>query len=114
MNTSQKVIIVGGGISGKVVARVLSNYYAEVIILEQDNEIDSPSPRKGARQGEHLHALLHAGQHGLEALFPGITENYLESGAVKINSTQELSWFHHGVWKRKCVAIRQSFRPVLT
>lgn len=99
MSSMEKAIIIGGGISGKLAARVLSDVYKEVMILERDNELEGPIARKGAPQGEHLHALLHAGEHGLEELFPGITEKFYESGAVKINSTIDLAWFHHGAWK---------------
>ncbi|WHX98387.1 glutamate synthase subunit beta [Neobacillus sp. DY30] len=99
MSSKNKVIIIGGGISGKLAARVLSDVYKEVIILERDSEPEGPTSRKGAPQGEHLHALLHAGEYGLEKLFPGITEKFYESGAVKINSTIDLAWFHHGAWK---------------
>lgn len=99
MASMEKAIIIGGGISGKLAARVLSDVYKEVIILERDSQSEGPSSRKGAPQGEHLHALLHAGEHGLEELFPGITEKFYDSGAVKINSTMDLSWFHHGAWK---------------
>ncbi|WP_394232180.1 FAD-dependent monooxygenase [Niallia oryzisoli] len=99
MFNKQKAIIIGGGISGKLAARVLSDFFKDVVVIERDTESLGPYPRKGARQGEHLHALLHAGQYGLEELFPGITENFYASGAVKINSTKDLAWFHHGVWK---------------
>ncbi|MEH7493656.1 FAD-dependent oxidoreductase [Neobacillus niacini] len=99
MSSMEKAIIIGGGISGKLAARVLSDVYKEVIILERDVESEGSSSRKGAPQGEHLHALLHAGEYGLEQLFPGITEKFYDSGAVKINSTIDLSWFHHGAWK---------------
>ena len=99
MSNREKAIIIGGGISGKLAGRILSDFFKEVIILEQDQEAEGPFPRKGARQGEHLHALLHAGQYGLEELFPGITEKFSSSGALKINSTKDLAWFHHGVWK---------------
>lgn len=95
----KRAIIIGGGISGKLAARVLSDFFQEVIIVEKDQEPKGPFPRKGARQGEHLHALLFAGQNGLEVLFPGITEKFHAGGAVKINSTRDLAWFHHGVWK---------------
>ncbi|WP_419887288.1 glutamate synthase subunit beta [Neobacillus niacini] len=94
-----KAIIIGGGISGKLAARVLSDVYKEVIILERDNEPEGPFSRKATPQGEHLHALLHAGEYGLENLFPGITGEFYKSGAVKINSTIDLAWFHHGAWK---------------
>lgn len=99
MKRHEKAIIIGGGISGKLAARVLSEFFKEVVMIERDQESVRPVPRKGARQGEHLHALLHAGAHGLEELFPGITEKFYESGALKINSTKDLAWFHHGVWK---------------
>jgi flavin-dependent dehydrogenase len=97
--SKNKAIVIGGGISGKLAARVLSDLYKEVIIIERDPETAGPLPRKGAPQGEHLHALLHAGEYGLEKLFPGITEDFYQSGAVKINSTIDLAWFHHGAWK---------------
>ena len=99
----EKAVIVGGGISGKLAARVLSEIFQEVIILERDTEPNGPSPRKGAPQGEHIHALLFAGANGLEELFPGITEKFTASGAVKIDSTQDVAWFHHGVWKLRFV-----------
>lgn len=96
-----KVIIIGGGIAGKLAARVLSDSFREVIIIERDAEATSPIPRKGAPQGNHIHALLHAGEQGLEKLFPGITEKFYSTGAVKINSTKDLAWHHHGVWKQR-------------
>jgi 2-polyprenyl-6-methoxyphenol hydroxylase-like FAD-dependent oxidoreductase len=99
VSSKNTAIIIGGGISGKLAARVLSDHYKKVIILERDQEQVGPSPRKGAPQGEHLHALLHAGESGLEELFPGISEHFYHSGAVKINSTIDLAWFHHGAWK---------------
>ena len=95
----EKAVGVGGGISGKLAARVLADFFKEVIILERDAEAQGPLPRKGAPQGEHIHALLFAGANGLEELFPGITEKFNASGAVKINATKDIAWFHHGVWK---------------
>lgn len=99
MLRKERAVIIGGGISGKLAARVLSDVFEEVVILESDPEPQGPFPRKGAPQGEHIHALLFADANGLEELFPGITEKFIASGAVKINSTQDIAWFHHGVWK---------------
>ncbi|ULT59625.1 FAD-dependent monooxygenase [Neobacillus drentensis] len=99
MLRGEKAVIIGGGISGKLTARVLSDFFQKVIILERDSKPNGPFPRKGAPQGEHIHALLFSGANGLEELFPGITEKFNASGAVKINSTQDIAWFHHGVWK---------------
>jgi len=101
MDSRVRAIIIGGGIAGKLAARVLSDFYKEVIILERDSESTGPKPRKGTPQGHHLHALLHAGEYGLEALYPGISETFHNSGALKIDSTKDLAWFHHGVWKHR-------------
>ncbi|WP_053368810.1 FAD-dependent oxidoreductase [Bacillus sp. FJAT-27245] len=94
-----RALIIGGGIAGKLAARVLSEHFIEVVIIEKDKEAAGPGTRKGVPQGSHLHALLHAGEQGLESLFPGITESFYSGGALKINSTKDLAWFHHGVWK---------------
>jgi 2-polyprenyl-6-methoxyphenol hydroxylase-like FAD-dependent oxidoreductase len=99
LSRKEKAVIIGGGISGKLAARVLSDFFQEVLIIERDQKPEGPLPRKGVPQGEHIHALLHAGESGLESLFPGITEKFYSSGAIKINSTKDLAWFHHGVWK---------------
>ncbi|MED4205506.1 hypothetical protein [Neobacillus mesonae] len=41
----QKAIIIGGGIAGKLAARVLSDFFQEVIILERDSKTEEPVPR---------------------------------------------------------------------
>ncbi|WP_028782310.1 NAD(P)/FAD-dependent oxidoreductase [Thalassobacillus devorans] len=99
MLRGEKAVVIGGGIAGKLAARVLADSFKKVIILERDSESDGPTPRKGAPQGKHIHALLFAGANGLERLFPGIMETFNTSGAVKINATKDIAWFHHGVWK---------------
>lgn len=97
MGKRKKAIIIGGGIAGKLAARVLSDFFKEVIILEKDDQTVGAHSRKGAHQADHLHALLHAGQDGLEVLFPGITKTFHLNGAITINSTRDLAWYHHGV-----------------
>ncbi|WP_077210908.1 NAD(P)/FAD-dependent oxidoreductase [Bacillus dakarensis] len=99
MDIKDKAIIIGGGISGKLVSRVLAPFFKEVVIIERDHSMNSPNPRKGAPQGKHIHALLDAGEAGLEQLFPGIMKRCQSTGAVNIHSTKELHWYHHGHWK---------------
>ncbi len=43
---------------------------------KKDNQTVGTHSQKGAHQGEYLHALLHAGQDGLQVLFPGITKTF--------------------------------------
>jgi hypothetical protein len=69
--------------------------------LEKDKKPeDHTTVRPGVSQGNHIHALLHAGDHAMERLFPGFQKDMEDRGSVKIDSIKDLAWFHHGVWKR--------------
>jgi len=75
-------IVIGGGIAGLLTARVLSDFYQQVLIFERDSLPLSAEPRKGVPQGQHAHGLLGRGQEILEELFPGLTQHLLNQGAV--------------------------------
>ena len=64
------VIIVGAGVAGLLAARVLSNHFESVTIIERDALTAQPEPRKGVPQGHHVHGLLAKGQEILAQLFP--------------------------------------------
>ncbi|MEH7180369.1 hypothetical protein [Neobacillus vireti] len=46
MSSKEKAIIIGGGISGKLAARVLSDYYNEIIIIERDQKPEGPFQKR--------------------------------------------------------------------
>ncbi|PFN96085.1 glutamate synthase subunit beta [Bacillus sp. AFS076308] len=96
----EKAIIIGGGMAGKLIAAAISPYFHNVQILEKDPQPENKDTvRKGVPQAHHIHALLHAGDHALERLFPGFQKDMVERGSIKIDSLWDLAWFHHGVWK---------------
>lgn len=97
----QRAIVIGGGIAGKLAARVLSDFFTEVMVLEKNKKSDQTSLRSGVPQGSHGHALLKSGEDILEDLFPGITKELLTSGAIPSNFSKDISWYHHGSWKIK-------------
>ncbi|MBP1933315.1 FAD-dependent oxidoreductase [Ammoniphilus resinae] len=95
-------IVIGSGIAGLCAAQVLSGYFERVTVIEKGDPRPSPTePRKEVPQGYHLHALLKGGEEALERLFPGITKVLIQEGSTWINGTQDLKWFHHGVWKKR-------------
>lgn len=97
---NHQAIIIGGGIAGKLIAAAISPYFHSVRILEKDAKPESQTTiRNGVQQAHHLHLLLHAGDHALERLFPGFQEDMVKHGSIKIDSLNDLAWFHHGVWK---------------
>ncbi len=75
-------VVIGGGIAGFTAARVLSDHFAHVTVVERDHLPDTPVRRHGVPQARHAHNLLPEGQKILEALFPGLVDELLARGAV--------------------------------
>ncbi|MCG8493762.1 MAG: FAD-dependent monooxygenase, partial [Sneathiellales bacterium] len=67
---ADRAVIMGSGFAGLMAARVLSDYFGEVIIVERDAKPADTGPRKGVPQGHHIHVLLNRGEQILEELFP--------------------------------------------
>ena len=78
---SQRAVVVGAGLGGLSAARVLADYFDEVIILDRDELPDDVAPRPGVPQGKHPHALLGGGLKALENLFPGFGHELMRAGA---------------------------------
>jgi 2-polyprenyl-6-methoxyphenol hydroxylase-like FAD-dependent oxidoreductase len=77
----QRAVVVGAGMGGLSAARVLADYFDEVIILDRDELPDDAAPRPGVPQGKHPHALLGGGLKVLENLFPGFGHELMRAGA---------------------------------
>jgi 2-polyprenyl-6-methoxyphenol hydroxylase-like FAD-dependent oxidoreductase len=78
-------IVVGAGLGGLSAARVLSDYFDEVMILDRDELPDDAIPRPGVPQGKHAHLLLAGGLKALENLFPGLGNELMRAGAEPID-----------------------------
>jgi 2-polyprenyl-6-methoxyphenol hydroxylase-like FAD-dependent oxidoreductase len=82
----KRAIVVGAGLSGLSAARVLADYFDEVIILDRDELPDDAIPRPGVPQGKQPHGLLGGGLKALENLFPGFGSELIRAGAEPINA----------------------------
>ena len=67
-------LVLGGSMAGLLVARVLSDHFERVTILERDVLSNEPENRRGVPQGRHAHALVSGGTAAIKDLFPGINE----------------------------------------
>jgi 2-polyprenyl-6-methoxyphenol hydroxylase-like FAD-dependent oxidoreductase len=65
-----QAVIIGGSIAGMCAARVISDFYEKVIILERDPILENTSIRPGVPQSRHLHAILLRGLQIMQELFP--------------------------------------------
>jgi 2-polyprenyl-6-methoxyphenol hydroxylase-like FAD-dependent oxidoreductase len=90
-----RAVVLGGSMAGLLAARVLSEAYAEVVIVDRDTLTGVASARRGVPQGRHVHGLLARGQQILEELFPGFTEGAIAAG-VPTGDLGELRWFFNG------------------
>ena len=96
-----RTVVMGGSISGMLAARVLADFFDEVIIVEADDPSYDKNARKRVPQGQHSHVLLQAGQQVLERLFPNLINELIEDGSVVADFTNDLEWFHFGQWNNQ-------------
>ncbi|MFE5910108.1 FAD-dependent oxidoreductase [Streptomyces wedmorensis] len=76
-----RAVVVGGSYAGLVTARVLADFFDEVVVMERDHVDEGTGSHPGSPQGYHAHAMLARGGQVLEKLFPGLREELREAGA---------------------------------
>jgi 2-polyprenyl-6-methoxyphenol hydroxylase-like FAD-dependent oxidoreductase len=89
-------IVIGGSMAGLLAARVLSEHFEHVTIIERDHLIDDVEPRKGVPQGRHVHTLLAGGAAILGAYFPDLFAALAQDGAVPLG-TADIRRYQLGV-----------------
>jgi flavin-dependent dehydrogenase len=98
MRRRRHAVVVGGSMAGMLAARVLSDHFAAVTLLERDQFPETPAARKGLPQGRHVHALLERGRGVLERFLPGLTEELVRAGAELIDATRDVAWLNPYGW----------------
>lgn len=96
--SNQHAVVIGASMAGLLAARVLSEHFEQVTIIERDQLSEHVEPRKGVPQGRHAHILLMKGEIILRELFPDLYETFAQDGAVPLTSA-DFQWYHFGVWK---------------
>ena len=71
--------------AGLLAARVVSEFYESVTLVERDVLPTDSSQRRGVSQGRHLHALLSRGSQALSELLPGVLDELAAAGANVID-----------------------------
>ncbi|MGQ8872374.1 FAD-dependent oxidoreductase [Paenibacillus sp. TSA_86.1] len=82
MSDMKKAVVIGAGIAGLITARMLSDYYEDVYIIERDEFPTEPSNRQGVPQSFHPHRVQPRGALILEHYFPGYNEELIDLGAI--------------------------------
>jgi 2-polyprenyl-6-methoxyphenol hydroxylase-like FAD-dependent oxidoreductase len=96
--TKGHAVVIGSSIAGLTAARVLTDHFARVTLIDRDRLPDTPEFRRGVPQAGHAHTLPLRGQTMLEQQFPGLVEELLANGAIPIKASSELAFFLAGKW----------------
>lgn len=109
-------VVLGGSIGGLLAARMLSEAYRRVTVIERDEVAGVTGPRRAIPQGHHIHALLGRGKEILDEVFDGFTDELVSLGVPVGDFGTTLSWYFNGQMIKKtttgltCVA---AGRPLL-
>lgn len=99
--TSRSAIVIGGSIAGLLAARVLTDHFDQVTIIERDKMPTDGDPRIGVPQGQHAHALLVRGRQIMEQLLPGLEEDLLAHGTLQFDMGADTQIRFKGGWGRR-------------
>jgi len=91
--SGDQAVVCGASMAGLLAARVLSEFYESVTVVERDVLPRGAEQRRGVSQGRHLHMLLTRGLSHLVELFPGLLDDLVDDGALLLDGTDP-SAFH--------------------
>lgn len=89
-------MVIGASVGGLLAARVLSDSYDRVVLLDRDVLPEGAAARRGVPQGRQLHVLLSRGKEALDELFPGLSAELNERGAPLVDLHGDVHWYNDG------------------
>ncbi|MBF6229279.1 FAD-binding monooxygenase [Nocardia abscessus] len=92
------VVIIGGGFGGTLATWALRGVADRIVVVERDHYPTQSDFRPGVPQARHAHLLLESGHRLLEGMMPGIRDELLAAGAVKVAMSRELRWLTSAGW----------------
>ncbi|GAA3081965.1 FAD-dependent monooxygenase [Streptomyces roseofulvus] len=109
----KRAIVMGGSYGGLFAARVLSDHFDDVVVMEPD-VVGADGLGRRAPQRHQLHALLSMGHTQLERWFPGITDELVRSGA-RLGAGTDVQFYLDGRLKAPVAGARMlgATRPFL-
>jgi 2-polyprenyl-6-methoxyphenol hydroxylase-like FAD-dependent oxidoreductase len=97
----KSALVIGGSLAGLLAARILSDHFGQVTILERDPVRDVPESCRGQAQTRHPHALLVQGLHIMSGYFPGLIEGLLSGGNPMLDVGRSMRWYCYGGYRAR-------------
>jgi 2-polyprenyl-6-methoxyphenol hydroxylase-like FAD-dependent oxidoreductase len=98
--SAEHAVVCGGSMAGLLAAKVLSDFYSSVTVIERDELPPGTFQRRGVSQGRHLHMMLSGGIPYLVKLFPGVIDDLRDAGAIVLEHPDDPTLFHLSVGDR--------------
>jgi hypothetical protein len=83
----------GGSTAGLLAARLRSDHFGCVSLIQPRRLFCGSRQRRGVPQRRLAHGLLASGRNVLEKLFPGVSEALLKAGAMTGDIARDSRWF---------------------
>lgn len=100
MNRDHAVVL-GGSLAGLLAARVLTDHFDRVTVVERDRFPAGAAFRPGIPQSRHLHVLWTRGLELLEGLFPELEKTLIHAGAVELGIPDDVLWLTAAGWRER-------------
>lgn len=94
-------VVMGASIAGLLAARVLSEHFEMVTLIDRDELPEGTAHRRGVPQDQHLHVLLVKGEQILTQLFPDMVQDLQQLGVSRLDLPGDVYWFQGGGYKRR-------------
>jgi 2-polyprenyl-6-methoxyphenol hydroxylase-like FAD-dependent oxidoreductase len=93
--------VIGGSLAGLLAARVLSDHFERVTVVERDHYPDQADYRNGVPQARHLHLLLAKGHEILAQFFPTLDEDFKQLNIPNLDIGMDSVAYTAGGWTRR-------------
>lgn len=95
---SGRAVVIGGSLTGMLVAAALAETLATVTVVERHELPHGPLPRQGVPQARHAHLMWSGGARAMEAVLPGATERLLSAGGRRFAAPDDMVVLTSGGW----------------
>src|SRR5215469_5532306 len=92
-----RAVVLGGGMAGLLAARVLSEAYADVVVVDRDELSAATGYRSGVPHGRHAHCLVARGHQIFEELLPGLTQGMMDDRVAVADFNGAIQWNFNGL-----------------
>ncbi|MEV8443088.1 2-polyprenyl-6-methoxyphenol hydroxylase-like oxidoreductase [Actinosynnema sp. NPDC051121] len=80
-------VVLGASMGGLMAARALVGSYDRITVVDRDRLPEDGGHRRGVPQAKHFHTILLRGKQVLDGMFPGLTDELVAAGAIRVGFT---------------------------